>query len=116
MPTTPTRELGSIFGTVIWGDFAHLTMYRRPDGRLVLFAKTYPDKPPSPDQLAQRATLTAAAAAWKSLDATKRRLWNQAASRASLCMHGYNLFVYWTLTADDAAIATLARQTATPIP
>lgn len=115
MPIQPTKNLISIFGTVIWGDIAELTTYRRPDGRIVVFAKTYPDKPPSADQLAQRTALATAAAAWKALTLNQRSNWNTAARKASLCMHGYDLWIYWQLTGDDATLLTIERQTATDL-
>lgn len=66
MANQPENRLFSFFGFVIWGDIANLTMYRRYDGRLVSFAKTWPDKPPSEKQLADRARFKAAATDRKS--------------------------------------------------
>jgi hypothetical protein len=115
MASTTTRRLFSLFGLVAWGDLGDLTMYRRKDGRLVIFKKTWPDKPPSTAQLTHRARYTDAALAWQALTPDKRTAWRQAAARASLCMTGYNLFLHHQLSGDDSAIATLERQTSTSL-
>lgn len=111
MAAQPPTSLFNLFGQVIWGDFGPLTMYRRPDGRLVVFAKTWPKKPPSPDQQIQRDKMSAAAADWQAGPLNPKENWNSAARQASLCMHGYDLFMHWKLTADRQAILTLERQT-----
>lgn len=111
MPVQPNEDLFSLWGTVIWGDFAELTLYRRPDGRVVTFAKTYPDKPPTPDQLAQRQLIIDAAAAWQALPQNKKDAWQAMARQASLCMHGYDLYVHYNIKQDTAVIETLQCQT-----
>jgi len=115
MAKTPLDKLYSILGTVIWGDLADMTMYRNRKGRVVAFAKTWPKDPASTLQLQQRAKMTAAAAAWKALTGDERANWELATKRASLCMHGYDLFVHWQLINDATAIATLERQTNTTL-
>jgi len=115
MAHTPTRSLFTFFGFVIWGDIADLTAYRNRKGKFVLFAKTWPHKPPSPAQLAQRQRITNAAAGWRALSPATRQQWHLAARRASLCAHGYHVFVHWHLTGDDLAIQTLERQTGTEL-
>jgi len=115
MASQPLEKLFTLFGFVIWGDFGPLTMYHRADGRLVVMLKTWPDKPASPKQLTQRAVLTAAAATWNALTQSQRAQWTAAAARASLCMTGYNLWVHWQITGDDAAIATIERHTHTTL-
>lgn len=115
MPVQPRPSLFNLFGLVAWGDLGPLTMYRRPDGRLVIFSKTWPDKPPSPAQAAQRTLFSAAATAWRALNASQRAQWAAAAARSSLCMTGYNLFLHWALTGDDLAIRTIQRQTRTTL-
>jgi len=115
MPIQPKTNLVFVLGTVLWGDLAELTFYRQPSGKVVSFAKTYPDKPPSPQQLIQRGLLTTAAAAWKALTQSQREQWAAAARRASLCMHGYDLWIHHQLIGDDAAIRTLERQTHTTL-
>lgn len=104
-------HLFSWFGFVIWGDFADLTMYRSQRHKFVFFPKTYPDKPPSPDQLLYRDRFRAAAAAWRTLTEDARGNWELVTKRASLCCTGYNLFVFYWMTGDTTAIETLERQT-----
>lgn len=111
----PKERLFNYFGTVTWGDIADLTMYRRYDRRLVIFKKTWPDKPPSDKQLADRAAFSAAVAAWHLLTAEEQAQWDLAARRGCLTMSGYNLFLHWQLTPDLAAMRTLERQTRTTL-
>ena len=115
MASTTTRRLFTWLGFVAWGDIGPTTIYKRKDGRLVIFKKTWPDKPPTGDQLDQRSRYSCAALAWRTLTPDKKTAWTQAAARASLCMTGYNLFLHWQLSDDDSAIETLERQTSTSL-
>ena len=115
MPHQKPARLLNLFGLVIWGDFGPTTLYRDHRRRLVSFAKTWPAKPPTDAQQTQRDALTATAAAWQALTPAQRAEWNTAARRASLYMHGYDLFVHWSLTGDDTAMQTLERQTNTDL-
>ena len=115
MAKTPDHNLFSYLGFVIWGDLGPLTLYRNRKGKVVVFQKTWPDKPPSEKQLVQRARITAAAAAWWELTTAARAQWEIASRRACLCMHGYDLFVHWHMLADDETIQTLERQTKTTL-
>lgn len=105
------RHLLSFFGFVLWGDIAEMTVYRSKRHKIVFFAKTYPDKPPSPKQQTVRQNFAAAIAAWRALSPGQRHQWHLAAARSCLCATGYNLFIHWQLTGDDKAIETLERQT-----
>ena len=111
MPAQPRHPLLSLLGFVYWGDFAELTMYRSKRGRLVIFSKTRPDKPITQLQGDQRERLYEASQAWNALSDAERSAWEAASKKASLCMTGYNVFVYWHLTRDTGAIQTLERQT-----
>jgi len=115
MAVQPPDQIFFILGFLQWGDIADLTTYRRPDGRVVIFKKTYPDKPASPKQLADRTRFLAACTAWRALTDAQRRQWDQAARRASLCMSGRNLHASAYLRPDVPAIATIARQTHTTL-
>lgn len=115
MPIQPPGNLLFFLGFVQWGDIAELTTYRRPDGRVVVFTKTYPDKPPSPAQTAIQTRFVAAATAWRNLTLPEKRQWTLAARRASLCMSGRNLHCSAYLKVDSAALATIARQTNTTL-
>ena len=110
------NALLSCFGFVIWGDWGPLTLYRDHQGKIVAYAKTWPQKAPSADQVTRRNLFRAAALAWNALPAAKRSDWTLAAHRVSLCATGYNLWVWWQLTPDPAALATIARQTAVTLP
>lgn len=109
------KRLFSLFGFLVWGDLGPLTMYKSKRGKIVAFAKTYPNKPPSERQLEHRALWSAASTAWNELSDPQRQQWHLAARRASLCMHGYDLWMHWSLTGDDSAITTLERQTSTTL-
>lgn len=115
MAVQDQRRLFSLLGFLIWGDLGPVTMYRSKRGKIVWFAKTRPGKPPSDKQLEHRAAFTAAAQAWRALTDTQRTQWELASRRASLCMHGYDLWIHYQLTADTSAIETLERQTDTTL-
>lgn len=104
------RGLLNLLGIVIWGDFADMTMYRC-HGKLILFGKTRPEKPPSDLQVEQRAKFSAAVDAWNGLTQDQRDTWELATRRLSLCLHGWNLYLHWQLTDDTSAIQTIERQT-----
>jgi hypothetical protein len=108
-------HLFTCLGFVIWGDLGPTTIYRNHKGRVVFFEKTWPHKPPSPEQIVQRARFTEAAAAWQELTFLAKCRWALAVRKASLCMTGYNLFVYWYTSGDEASIRTLERQTRTTL-
>lgn len=105
----------SLWAYLAWGDFADFTFYRGHQCQVIVFLKTWPDKPPSSEQLAHRAKYKAAVDAWWVLSPAQREQWHLACRRASLTMHGFNLWMHWKLTADDEAIATLERQTSTTL-
>jgi len=115
MAFEPDPHLLNYIGWIAWGDIGEMTCYVSKRGKTVWLKKTYPDKPASPLQLERRAAWSAAAAAWNALTPTQRHQWNLAASRASLCAHGYDLWVHWRITGDQAAIETLERQTHTSL-
>jgi len=115
MAHQPSRALLSILGTVAWGDLGPLTMYRSKRKKLVAFAKTWPTGDPSPEQTKLRDAFRAAAIAWQALTDAARAQWELATKRASLCMHGYDLWVHWRLIGDDHAIEALERITGTTL-
>lgn len=104
------HKLVNFLGTVIWGDLADFTLYRCK-GRLIMFPKTRPEKPPSILQTYQRQKFTAAYQQWNALTPDQRAAWETATRRLSLCMHGYDLWMHWQLTQDTSAIRTIERQT-----
>lgn len=102
-------------GFVIWGDLGHTTIYRDKQGKVIFFEKTWPHKPPSPAQTIQRARFIEAAQAWQELTFIQKCQWNLATKKASLCCHGYDLFIHWYTKGDTAAIRTLEHQTETTL-
>lgn len=115
MPHQPQAALFTCFGFVIWGDLGPTTIYRNRKGKVVFFNKTWPHKPPSPEQTVQRNKMRAAAAAWQTRTTQQKAQWELASRRASLCASGYATFVHWQLTGDDRFVQTLARQTRTTL-
>jgi hypothetical protein len=111
---TRTRLL-SLLGFVYWGDFADLTLYKSARGKIVLFHKTWPEVPGSPEQLALRQQMRDAATAWRTLTTPQRQAWELASRKASLCMTGYNLFVWFAFTQDLSTLDTIQRQTKTTL-
>jgi len=105
----------SLYGFLISGDLADLTTYKSRRGKIVTFAKTWPKKPATPAQEAQRQRFRDAAQAWQALTPAARAQWELATLRASLCLNGYDLFVHWHTTQDELAIRTLERQTHTQL-
>lgn len=57
----------SLMGFVIYGDLGPLTMYKSGRGKIVVFSKTWPDKPPSYYQVLDRGRFSAAAYSWTQL-------------------------------------------------
>jgi hypothetical protein len=115
VPHQTETKLYTLFGIVVWGDLGPTTIYRTKQGKMVFFAKTWPRKPPSPKQAAQRDRFRQAAQAWNTLTPATQTQWNRATLEASLCMTGYDLFVYWFLTGDTATIRTIQHHTNTQL-
>jgi len=115
MAHQPQENLFSMLGTVIYGDIGPLTLYKNMNGKIVAFKKTWPKEVPSPLQLAQRQLFRDAAAAWRALTPAQKAEWESATLRASLRVHGYDLWVHHQLAHDDAAIQALQRQTETQL-
>lgn len=99
-----------ILGLRPTGDLGPFTIYTKPDRVRVAFIKAPPTKPPTERQIAQRDQFRAAAIAWKALAQADRNNWHTVCRYLSLYLHGYNLFVYWFLSHDDASIRTVERQ------
>lgn len=93
------------------GDLGPWTFYTDKRKGLVYFVKSPPLEPPSLLQTSVRNKIRLAAYTWRSLSAQQRSNWMLAANRAHLKIHGYNLFVFWILRKEDAAIHTIERLT-----
>lgn len=104
-------RFANLMGLRIGGDLDGITYYTSKRGRIVFFAKAPPDKPPSPKQQTQRNRFRLYAILWWQKTPHQRRNWETITRRASLCMTGYNLFIYIESSDDQATLATLKRQT-----
>ncbi len=93
------------------GDLGPWTFYTDKRKGLVFFVKSPPLEPPSILQTSIRNKFRLAAYTWRSISPARRADWMLAAERAHLQIHGYNLFVFWNLRRDDAAIHTIERIT-----
>lgn len=93
------------------GDLGPWTFYTDKRKGLVYFVKSPPLEPPSLLQTSVRNAVRLAAYTWRSLSGDQRADWMLAARRAHLQIHGYNLFVFWLLRHEDAAIHTIERLT-----
>ncbi len=91
------------------GDLGPWTFYTDKRKGLVYFVKSPPLEPPSQLQQSIRNSIRLAAYTWRSLDGEQQRTWETASKRAGLRITGYNLFVFWILRRDDAAIHTVER-------
>jgi hypothetical protein len=112
---TLIQKTFTYLGLVSWGDIAELTIYRSHRGQLVIFKKTYPDKPLSEDCQRIKRRWKQTSDLWQSIGPTHRATWSTAAHRASLAMSGYNLFVAADLSTDRTWIRTIERQTNTTL-
>lgn len=106
-----TEHLLRFLGFNSQGDLGPWTLYTDKRKGLVFFIKAPPLEPPSQLQTSIRNSIRLAAYTWRSLSGDERRNWELVAKRAHLKIHGYNLFVYWLLRHEDAAIHTLERLT-----
>ena len=109
------ENLFQILGCLVGGDLGPYTFYKNKRGLTVWFPKSPPLKPPSPKQTVQRNQFRIAGACWASLTPEQREQWNLAGRRASLCMTGYNLYLHFNTTGDQARRNTLAARTKTTL-
>lgn len=93
------------------GDLGPLTIYTNKRGRMVAFPKAPPLKPASMFQNAQRNRFRAVGRLWQTLTQDQRNEWQEAADAAGLYCTGFNLFLYYEITRDEASITTIERQT-----
>jgi hypothetical protein len=91
MAFTPQNMLPFI-GLVAWGDLGKLTLYRDHRGATISFAKTFPQKPPTPAQLHVRHRLSVHAAEWRTLAYSARQALKDYLRRARARASPYNLY------------------------
>lgn len=92
------------------GDLAPWTFYTAKNKGLVWFVKSPPLEPPSVLQTTVRNAIRLNGYVWRSLLPSQRADWELASKRAHLKINGFNLFTYWNLSKDDAAIRTIEHQ------
>jgi len=115
MAQQPRPNLLSLLGLIYWGDIAELTIYKSQRGKLVWFQKTWPKEPASPKQIQYRTAYKIAAKEWQTLTKPEKAQYALATRGASLCMTGYNLWMYAATTGDPAVVDTIEHQTDTTL-
>ena len=108
-------KLMALMGMNPTGDLGPFTIYTSRRAGTVWFTKAPPLSPPSVFQIRQRNAFRLAAEAWRALTPTRRAAWHQAARRARLYLHGYNLWVWWQTIRDRRTLATIERLSNTPL-
>ena len=111
MLIAPKSKALNLLGLRPTGDLGPLTGYTSKRGKPVWFLKAPPTSPPTGWQIHQRNLFRAIAVHWNHLSPEQRAAWLAAAEAARLKITGYNLFVWYHLTNDRAAIATIEHQT-----
>lgn len=113
MVLTPESRILNLLGLRPTGDLAGLTCYTSKRGKTVWFQKAPPTCPPTYWQTHQRNVFRLIAQTWNAIGPAARNEWHLAEQRGRLNITGFNLFVYWCISQDDAAIRTIQRQTRT---
>lgn len=103
-------SLLTIVGLTPSGDLGPLTGYTSKRGKPVWFQKAPPKSPPTGWQRQQRNKFRVIAILWQTLQPQQRLDWEAAALKANLNVTGYNLFVWYQHTLEDATINTVERQ------
>ena len=110
-PKLPKNALMNVpLGLIQWGDIGAWTTYRAKNGLLVWFPKTYPDKPPSPAQTAERAKFKAIIDAWKNLTPDQKAAYNRAIRKLSLCITPVGLKIALDYDPNNQLRSTIERQ------
>ena len=107
---TPTNKILNIIGLRPSGDLGPLTGYTSKRGKAVWYLKAPPKSPATGYQRQQRNRFRLIAVLWRRLTNDQRLDWLQAARAAALSITGYNLFVWYQYTQDQAVIQTIERQ------
>lgn len=107
---TSVHMLFRCWGWNTQGDFGPFTFYTSKRFALVFFLRSPPTSPPSGLQRAQRKRFGQAAREWSLLSGSARAAWEEATKRTHLAISAINLWMYWKLSNDRAAIATIEHQ------
>lgn len=110
MKTTLDSYL-NFLGLRIQGDIGHITCYRSSRRGLVWFPKAPPRKPASDLQNAYRAKWRAILDDWNAFPKATKAKWMAITRKASLSIHGLDLYIWWRCSQDDSIVQTLQRQT-----
>ncbi len=102
-------QLLRFLGMNTQGDLGPWTFYTGRRQQLIFFVKAPPLEPPSQMQITRRNAFRLNAYVWRSLTQSAREDWERASKLAHLKITGLNLFTFWNLTKDDAAIQTVER-------
>ncbi|HUT09458.1 MAG TPA: hypothetical protein VMY37_09935 [Thermoguttaceae bacterium] len=103
---TGTDKMLCTLGFKVQGDLGPITCYTSKRDRVVWYIKAPPLEPPSDAQVNQRYQFIWAAEKWREIGQEEHQRWEDIAAKAHLRISGYNLFTYWCLTGDLAAITT----------
>lgn len=112
------------FSTIPWdlighrviGDIAGFTTYTDRYGRITVFKKAPPHKPPTQAQLHQRDKFRRCVNAWKVLTNDEKAALERTVHRLSLCLTGQNLFVSCSMKQKPDVYATCGRQAKEVLP
>jgi hypothetical protein len=107
--TNPYPNLCGFLGWNMQGNLGPWTCYQNAHRKPVWYWTMPQLEPPSPARIHQKDLFRAAAMAWAALSSTTKAAWMAAARAAHLRIHGHNLFMYWWLKRDDAAVKTIER-------
>ena len=110
MKSTLVKYL-NFLGLQVQGDIDGITCYRSSRGALIWFPRAPPKKPASPLQIWQREKWRGILDDWLELPAATRANWMLITERATLSLHGLNLYIWWRCSEDDSIIETLQRHT-----
>jgi hypothetical protein len=101
--------LSALLGQNAQGDLGPYTIYQTRKGRRVIYLRAPPKTPPSDHQRQMRLRWTVVATAWRALPPAVRSAWLTTAKRSGIRIGGYNLWLWYTLKPDPAALATICR-------
>lgn len=106
----------SVLGLTVSGDLGGITIYTDRFGRKIAFPQAPPKKPPTPNQVHQRARFATAQKAWATLPVEQKALLELASVRGSVPFTGQNLYISVALKNDASALDNLATQTGLTLP
>ncbi len=113
---TGTNKMLNLLGFKVQGDLGGITCYTSKRDRVVWYPKAPPKMPPSDEQVRERDGFRRIGDSWAMLTVEEKAQWKEVATKAHLRISGYNLFSFWMLKHDLAAIKTLVRQTKVLLP